>query len=399
MAIGEGMMKSNVVNKNDYELYLMNVPLTLFGKKRRQFIKRELEKVHPCFGEQFSFDSRRCLRKGKVQTLIAVMDKVKVLEYKRNKASGLHLEGVRTGAMFDGHGKNIAVSLLILFVLISVFSTVASISRRKTRSEKTNVAEESYNYISEAQAVVPLTSGCKEILEDCLGKIKENDGEIKSFSVEIEDAGENDFLMINLSLHNMFPEKMFPDKSDDESLESSFSTVSYRSDEPSFDYSLKAKIGKETSSVPDKNQVSEIRSVLGGCCEIREEDFVGGMFRCDLAEKNFIELFERVSSMENISLKGISLVKNNRGFDASMLFGNGQGCDGIAQSLLDYSSLFVSEKGGKEIQGKKFPSNKRVVRRMKVSAGWEIVGRVVQKNGRTIVYYRDEENKIIGVEE
>ena len=101
-------MKNSVVNKNDYELYLMNVPLTLFGKKRRQFIKRELEKVHPCFSEQFSFDSKRCIRKGKIQTLIAVMDKVKVLEYKRNKAAGLHLEGVKTAALFEGKGKTLA---------------------------------------------------------------------------------------------------------------------------------------------------------------------------------------------------------------------------------------------------------------------------------------------------
>ena len=96
-------MKNNVVRKNDYELYLMNIPWTLLGKKRKQYIRRELEKVHPCFGEQYSFDSKTCIRKGKIQTLIAVMDKVKILEYRKNKRSGLHLEGVNAGEMFTGN--------------------------------------------------------------------------------------------------------------------------------------------------------------------------------------------------------------------------------------------------------------------------------------------------------
>ena len=399
MAVGDGRMKSNVVNKKDYELYLMNVPLTLFGKKRRQFIKRELEKVHPCFSEQFSFDSKRCLRKGKVQTLIAVMDKVKILEYKRNKSADLHLEGVKTGAMFEGHGKNIAFVLLVMVALSSVLGAVSSINGKKTRLEKTNVTEGSYNYISEAQPVVPSGSSCKEILEGCLEKVRENNGEIKYISVEIEDSGENDFLLMNLSLHKMFPEKIFSEKINDEFLESSFSTVSYSDDEPSFDYSLKAKVKNESSSVPDKNQVAEIRSVIDGCCLIREEDFVGAMFRCELREKNFTELIEKISSMENISLKGISLIKNNLGFDALLSFGDGHKDDGIAQSLLKYSGLFVHENKKTEVQAKRLPVNKRIVSGIKVNAGWEKVGRVVQKNGKTIVYYRDEENKIIGVEE
>ena len=392
-------MKSNVVRKNDYELYLMNVPLTLFGKKKRQFIKRELEKVHPCFGEQFSFDSKRCVRKGKVQTLIAVMDKVKILEYKRNKASGLHLEGIKTGAMFDGHGKVLAVSVLILLVLAIGLGMFGSISRKKGNPAKPVVAQEDYNYISEAQAVEPLDSSCGEILGNCLEKIRDNGGEIKSISVETDDAGENDFLLMKLSLRKMFPEKMMPEKVGDDSFVLSFSTVSYDGEEPSFDCSVKSKIQKEASSVPDEKQVAEIRSVLGDCCVIREEDFVNAVFRCELVEKNFVEMFEKIGSMESIALKEFSLVKNSRGYDVSLSFRNGQRVDELTQALLEYSSLFVQEKGKVETKGKNSHPKMRVVSGIKAGSQWQKIGRVVQKNGGTITYYRDEKNQIIGVEE
>ena len=42
---------------------------------------------------------------------------------------------------------------------------------------------------------------------------------------------------------------------------------------------------------------------------------------------------------------------------------------------------------------------KLVVPEARQGKNWEQVGKVVQKNGKTIVYYRDEKNQIKGVEE
>lgn len=395
-------MKSNVVNKKDYELYLMNVPMTLFGKKRRQYIKRELEKVHPCFSEQFSFDSKRCIRKGKVQTLIAVMDKVKVLEYKRNRSRGLHLEGVRAGSLFSNNKK--ILSAFVLAVIIMSFVIIRSVGKKNAVKgvEDIQLTDNGHDFVVQASPVVQEDKGCREVLEGLFARIKEGGGQIQHASIEMDESDANSHLVVGLSLKKMYPEKLSYGSEMEDSMESSISLVTYSGDEPCFDYSGKAQVVKTVFPKPDGNLVSELRDDLNRYGDIREEDFANAGFYCRVSQDDFVPMFEKINSMEKAAVKTLSVSKNDNGFDLFLeFFESGEERDrGFTQAISNYSSLFVQQKKiPVKVEEKKVTPKKIVGSGNEINSAWEQVGKVVQKNGKTIVYYRDEKNQIIGVEE
>ncbi len=395
-------MKCNVVNKKDYELYLMNVPMTLFGKKRRQYIKRELEKVHPCFSEQFSFDSKRCIRKGKVQTLIAVMDKVKVLEYKRNRSSGLHLEGVKTSSLFSNNKK--ILSAFVLAMIIMSFVIIRSVGKKNAVKgvEDIQLTDNGHDFVAQASPVVQEDKWCREVLEGLFARIKEGGGQIQHASIEMDESDANSHLVVGLSLKKMYPEKLSYGSEMEDSMESSISLVTYSGDEPCFDYSGKAQVVKTVFPKPDGNLVSELRDDLNRYGDIREEDFANAGFYCRVSQDDFVPMFEKINSMEKAAVKTLSVSKNDNGFDLFLeFFESGEERDrGFTQAISNYSSLFVQQKKiPVKVEEKKVTSKRIVGSGNEINCAWEQVGKVVQKNGKTIVYYRDEKNQIRGVEE
>ncbi|MBO7639089.1 MAG: hypothetical protein J6S91_08950, partial [Treponema sp.] len=304
-------MNENVVKKKDYELYLMNVPLTLFGKKRRQYLKRQLEKVHPCFSEQFSFDSKRCIRKGRLQTLIAVMDKVKVLEY-RGKNHGLYLEGVKTGTLF--RGKNM-YAVLLLMIVMALFLTLTVFTSVKNKIYGTEVkpVDDDYDFRSQALTVIPEKKKAGEILEALFQRIEESKGEVRNMSVEVEAGGQESLFLLNLSLDKMYPENIIFELDGEADL--NVSAVSYRESEPSCECSMERNLDKVDLLKLNAGQISELRNQLSQYCSIKEEDFLNAGFHCELLEDNFLGLFKKINSMDGISVKELSLFRIKDGYD------------------------------------------------------------------------------------
>ena len=77
------MQKDNVIKRNDFEQYEILIPFSSsLGKKRKQFICSQLEKMHPCFSDEFAFDSfvKKVTRKGLTEE-VYVMNKL--IEYKK----------------------------------------------------------------------------------------------------------------------------------------------------------------------------------------------------------------------------------------------------------------------------------------------------------------------------
>ena len=87
-------MNKNVILKKDYECYSLRVPWKLsFGRRRKNFLFGELEKMHPCFSNECRFDSRLKLSKSGIKTDVVVMSGLKLAEYKaRFPGKKLYLE-------------------------------------------------------------------------------------------------------------------------------------------------------------------------------------------------------------------------------------------------------------------------------------------------------------------
>ena len=100
MGVVRFMQKSNVIKKNDFEKYELEIPfISMAGKKHRQFVCSELEKRHPCFSDEFAFDSvvKRISRKGLSED-VYVVNKYKLAEYENRRSFpgiGFYLENLK----------------------------------------------------------------------------------------------------------------------------------------------------------------------------------------------------------------------------------------------------------------------------------------------------------------
>ena len=124
----EKMEKNKIVEKNemrlkqsDYEMYRVILPYRfLFGRNRRRFIYSELEKMHPCFSDEFCFDSKiqKFSKKGLVSDVM-VMHKYKLAEYEAGRSvngTGFFAENTKRHRYFvdESFRKKIAVLFIVL---------------------------------------------------------------------------------------------------------------------------------------------------------------------------------------------------------------------------------------------------------------------------------------------
>ena len=58
MEVEKYMLRNNLLRKRDFEKYEIEIPfIYALGKRRVKFLSSELEKMHPCFSDEFAFDS------------------------------------------------------------------------------------------------------------------------------------------------------------------------------------------------------------------------------------------------------------------------------------------------------------------------------------------------------
>ncbi|MDR3284985.1 MAG: hypothetical protein LBS97_07400 [Treponema sp.] len=79
---GEEHMKCYVQEK-DFEHYVIPLPAgSRFGRKRNSYLKKQLEKQHPCFAESCCYDARYGFFNKKLAVNAVVMDKLSLARYR-----------------------------------------------------------------------------------------------------------------------------------------------------------------------------------------------------------------------------------------------------------------------------------------------------------------------------
>lgn len=77
----------NEIKKKDLEKYEVVIPFfDIAGKRKKQFLSSELEKLHPCFSDEFAFDSgiKKISKKGMLADVL-VVNKYKLAEYEQRR--------------------------------------------------------------------------------------------------------------------------------------------------------------------------------------------------------------------------------------------------------------------------------------------------------------------------
>ena len=121
-------LRRNVISKKDYERYSVRMPFRVFLSRpgsRKRFLFGELEKLHPCFSDECTFDSKLKLGKKGLVSDVVVMNSLKLSEYKtRFLGKRLFLEGNPEKCVF---GKNRIRNTPGLVVCAAIVGVVISL--------------------------------------------------------------------------------------------------------------------------------------------------------------------------------------------------------------------------------------------------------------------------------
>ena len=209
MKKGSTAENKKILKEADYEKYQLVLPYRfLFGRKRQRFIYSELEKMHPCFSDEFCFDSniRKFSRKGLVSDVL-VIHKYTLAEYESKRGTGgdgYFVSGDKRHKFFrDGKMKRgaligaLVAGFILLFVLIGFFGDgVFGIQDAKPRNETSSVSESGEGAVAEEVVVQ------RFLIEDFLSGIKSLCGRMLFFRWE----SNADYESLDAKVKGAFPE-------------------------------------------------------------------------------------------------------------------------------------------------------------------------------------------------
>lgn len=218
------IQKTNVLRKDDFEKYEIVLPFSaVLGRRRKKYLYSELEKMHPCFSDEFCFDTavRKIGKKG-ISTDVLVMSKRKLAEYegKRNFSGTGFFAGKQKHRFFVNEKMRL-IFLSLIFCLLAwcVIFLCGKIFEHETVAEVETVASDSV-VISEEPDFVPLCNLFFDVLNKSGGKISvfewELDGFTETLSASIKEiypedlAALNDFKNRNKSEESVFYENGLP---------------------------------------------------------------------------------------------------------------------------------------------------------------------------------------------
>ena len=371
------MKGSNVIQRNDYELYSIKMPLLLRSRERNQYIKQELEKLHPRFSSRCSVDAVYHLRKKGLEASVAVMDKTTLASYRTKNRGLLFLEGQKNRPAFSVK-MTLYLILAVAFVSLCVVLFVLSRTNRPAVKNLNVIMEDPEPYVA------PI-SFPKEVDEIFLS-VSRAGGIIESFSFE---NGKSE-----MHIKNVFPELLASKITCLSGM--SVSSVTYSSGLPSFSLSWQSDYAAPRSDSPvDFAFVPPLmRSVLERCsASLSEESFDGKRYVVSVPQNrfgNFAREFSTFCFENTLDIRSISVSLGNEVLLLTFTLDDASQ-DFVLHKLLQiHWKLFVPAKE----ETKPVPPAKK-----NQSENKNQIGTILQKDGHRVVFYLDSDGKIKGAYE
>ena len=227
----------NIVLKNfDYEKYQLVLPYRLlFGRKRKRFIYSELEKMHPCFSDEFCFDSDICKvsKKGFVSDVM-VIHKNTLAEYEAKRyesaagisritGSGFFIDSCKRRRFFVNEKfKRMIVTLCFVFLMIFISLVLAGVKKVAGISKKENVQAFAFVEEQNVQTADDVEKNVAIVFrpgEKFFDSISAAGGRVLSFRWEMADGSE----VLEAKIKGVFPEQL---------EEMKMSAVNYENEQP-----------------------------------------------------------------------------------------------------------------------------------------------------------------------
>ncbi|MBQ8211689.1 MAG: hypothetical protein IJZ27_04070, partial [Treponema sp.] len=184
--------KNCAVKKSDYENYSINLPFNfLLGKRRKKFIFKELEKLHPCFSDEYCFDSKILYKNWKFFADVLVMNKMKLASYRfDNPKVKLHTEENEKRIIFNKHNY---LCLIFLLVFICCFWIAIIYVLNGKKAQTRSFSDIQKDFVEVEQNLAEVGDVCNKLFET----VKKTKGVIKNFSWENKNSFENLILSVD----------------------------------------------------------------------------------------------------------------------------------------------------------------------------------------------------------
>lgn len=181
-------MRKNYVQKEDYDFYSIKLPLKIaFSGKRKSFILRELEKIHPKVSSSCFVRSWLHLKKGKLQADVAVMEKSLLARYKKQFPGSVLYLPEKKREPISGGKKKISIFLSLALLLIAGFFSAKIVldifAQQKKVNEKKPVLISNEND-SAQKSVLPVLLAPSKLVAEVFSQVSKKGGRISFFSYD-----------------------------------------------------------------------------------------------------------------------------------------------------------------------------------------------------------------------
>ncbi len=392
--------KTSVISKYDFERYEVLLPfLCVSGRRKQNFLFGELEKMHPCFSDEFSFDSdfKGITRKG-IRSDVFVINKRKLAEYeekRRLQGAGFLLENQTGKKRFFVSWKIKRMLAGCGLCVLTAVTGIAFSAAGTRRVLETNVAapvtfEKPEAILPEKSVSVP-----GELAEKFLELVKKSDGNVQSLTWEYDGFKER----LSALVQKVYPEELealSAWKSNGENQQ-----VSYSKGVPEMSVNYSRKTG-ESEGVLDAAVLPEFYQQMRRVLKTYSAELVTErlhpysiefLIRQKKAEKAG-DLFEEIGGKAKENKIAVSKINIQQQADGDLLvdlFFEEAFSHGLNLLLLkDFSEVFKVQ-----VPEAVRPAVKQSVQQNQNKTGLKKIGQIREKNGRLTVFYKNEEGKMI----
>lgn len=401
---GNVQKKAYGLRREDYEFYKINLPVSVFLKRDcKRFVYSELGKLHPCFSEDWTFDSKVLLGKKGLEANVIVLEKKRLAEFRvNNPFKALKLEDGTSQSFFIPSKLKVLVTAAVCLAVLVIFVFVFSAGKNKTKQVQTekNVEIKKLEISNEVNSEEMKIQRINEQLEKLGELVNKRQAYIRYFMWQSSAANEN----IRLIIKGVFPEELENYGLDEFKLIS----IAYEGNVPLLQINAEAKKSavrdissyknteqsvSESNTKYPRGEVRELVQTMGGTVQEESvEPYRLHFYSKDGCGSGTVEIIQKVCRLLNNSEVVLSRVKIEGG-NGEMEFGYkrsaGENGDEIISVLKSQNfDEFIPKTEEKK---KTVISVKKEDRELKVE---KKIGEVRHKDGSIYLFFKNEEGKI-----
>lgn len=329
---GENVNKERILlDKRDYEYYSFPIPINaLFLRTREKYLVSQLGKMHPCFSDDWLYDTSFFLSFKGLKAKVVVINKMTLLEYKQKYLRRkLFVNEGKISRVFDEkkYFKSALFLTILLIVLIAIFSLL-------TLWVKNNKLEE------EVDALEVGLESKKELIEE-IEKNKESPLYYSIFDYFFPLVLENQGKVINLNWEKKVDieklyftiEGVFPERFESQGVSLETEGLTFSNNIPSFEGTLECFVKSEEENnfeykVEEKERVNILRKELRNCllenkASLLEEGFspIYFAFSCGREESYLnMDLFNQIGKILKECKCSLSKINIRKEGDSRLVF-------------------------------------------------------------------------------